>query len=53
MWHRGLSGPVAVTLTKKLKYGKILLLRCLHPFESDMIYNMDQMRILRIEPSVI
>ena len=29
---RGLSGPPAVTQSKKLKYKKTLLLRCIHQF---------------------
>ena len=46
MCPRGLTGPLAVTLTKQLKYNKRLLLRCIHHFISDLIYNMDHMRIL-------
>ena len=28
-----------------LKYKKIILLRCIHHFKSDLIYNMDHLRI--------
>ena len=37
MCPRGLSGPPAVTLTELLKYKKRLLLRCKHPFVSNLI----------------
>ena len=53
MCPRGLSGPPAVTLTKKLKYEKRLLLRCIHHFISDLINNMDHMRISGTEPSSV
>ena len=53
MCPRGLSGPPAVTLTKKLKYKKRLLLRCIHHFVSDLINNMDHMRISGTEPSSV
>ena len=53
MCPRGLSGPPAVTLTKWLKYEKRLLPRCLHHFKSDLIYNMDHMRISGTEPSSV
>ena len=53
MCPRGLSGPPAVTLTKKLKYKKRLLLRCIHHFKSDLINNMDHMRISGTEPSSV
>ena len=45
MCPRRLLCPPAVTLTKKLKYEKRLLLRCMHHFKSDLINNMDHMRI--------
>ena len=48
-----LSGPPAVTLTKKLKYKNRLLLRCIHHFISDLIDNMDHMRISGIETSSV
>ena len=51
MCPRGLPGPPAVTLTKSLKYKKRLLLRCIHHFKSDLINNMDHMRISGTEPS--
>ena len=34
-----------------LKYKKRLLLSCIHHFKSDLIKNMDQMRISGTEPS--
>ena len=45
MCPRGLTCPPVVTITKKLKYKKRLLLRYIHHFESDLINNMDHMRI--------
>ena len=44
---RGLYGPPAVTLTKKLKYKKRLLPSCIHVqhFKSNFIINMDHLRI--------
>ena len=53
MCPRGLLGPPAVTLTKWLKYEKALLLRYIHHFKSDLIYNMDHMRISGTEPSSV
>ena len=53
MCPRGLIGPPAVTLTKKLKYKKRLLLRCIHHFKSDLINSMDHMRISGTEPSSV
>ena len=50
MCPRGLLGPPAVTLTKQVKYKKRLLVRCIHHFKSDLVYNMDHMRISGIEP---
>ena len=38
---------------KKLNYKKRLLLRCIHHFKSDLIYNMDHMRISGNEPSSV
>ena len=35
------------------KYEKRLLLRCIHYFKSDLIYNMDNMRISGTEPSSV
>ena len=35
------------------KYSKILLLRCIHHFKSDLINNMGHMRILDSEPSCL
>ena len=35
------------------KYQKRLLLRCKHHFKSDLIYNMDHMRISGTEPSSV
>ena len=40
-----------VTLTKKLKLKKRLLLRCIHHFKSDLIKGMDHMHISVTEPS--
>ena len=34
-------------------YKKRLLLRCIHHFKSDLIYNMDHMRISGTEPSSV
>ena len=34
-------------------YKKRLLLRCIHHFKSDLIYNMDHMRISVTEPSSV
>ena len=53
MCPRGLIGPPAVTLTKYLKCKKRLLLRCIHHFLSDLINNMDHMRISGTEPSSV
>ena len=50
---RGLLGPPAATLTKKLKYEKRHLLICINHFKSDLINNMDHMRISGIEPSSV
>ena len=35
------------------KYKKRLLLRCIHHFKSDLINNMDHMRISGTEPSSV
>ena len=35
------------------EYKKKLLLRCIHHFNSDLIYNMDHMRISGTEPSSV
>ena len=53
MCPRGLLGPPAVTLTKKLKFKKKLPIRCIRHFESDLINNMDHMRISDTEPSSV
>ena len=53
MCPRGLLGPPEVTLTKKLKYSKRLLLRCIHHFKSDLINIMDHLRISGNEPSSV
>ena len=34
-------------------FEKTLLLRCIHHFESDLINNMDHMRIFGTEPSSV
>ena len=54
MCPRGLLGPPAVTLTKWLKLKKRLLLhvRCIHHFKSDLINDMDHMRISGTEPYI-
>ena len=44
-----LSCPPTVTLTLKLKYKKVLLLRCINHFISNLINNMDHMHILGTE----
>ena len=36
-----------------IKYTKRLLLRCIHHFKSDLIDNMDHMRISGTEPSSV
>ena len=36
-----------------VKYKKRLLLRCIHHFKSDLINNMDHMRISGTEPSSV
>ena len=36
-----------------MKYKKRLLLRCIHHFKSDLINNMDHMRISGTEPSSV
>ena len=36
-----------------LEYKKRLLLRCIHHFKSDLINNMDHMRISGTEPSSV
>ena len=38
---------------KLVKYKKRLLLRCIHHFKSDLIYNMDHMHISGTEPSSV
>ena len=53
MCPRGLTGPPALTLTKKLKYKQILLPRCIHHFKSDEINNIDHMRISGTEASSV
>ena len=53
MCPRELTDPPAVTLTTQLKYKKRLLLRCIHHFISDLIYNMDHMRISGTKPSSV
>ena len=53
MCPRGRLGPPALTFTKQLKYEQRLLLRCIHHFKSDVVYNMDHMRISGIEPSPV
>ena len=40
-------------LSKLVKYKKRLLLRCIHHFKSDLINNMDHMRISGNEPSSV
>ena len=53
MCPRGLLGPPAKTVTKKLKHEKTLLLKCTHHFKSDLISIMDDMRISGTEPSSV
>ena len=36
-----------------MKYKQILILRCIHHFKSDLINNMDHMRISGTEPSSV
>ena len=52
MCPQELFGQQAVTLTKKLKL-KILLIRYIHHFKSDLINNNDHMRISGTEPSIV
>ena len=40
-------------MLNSLKYKKRLLLRCIHHFKSDLINNMDHMRISGTEPSSV
>ena len=47
------SGTLWSTSSDTRKVLKRLLLRCIHHFESDLINNMDCMRILGIEPSSV
>ena len=42
-----------VPTSTKEEYKKKLLLRCIHHFKSDLIYNMDHMRISGTEPSSV
>ena len=42
----------AITCTYN-KYKKRLLLRCIHHFKSDVIHNIDHMRISGTEPSSV
>ena len=51
MYPRGLSGPQTVTITKSLKYKEGLLLRCIQHLKSDLINDMDLMRISGTESS--
>ena len=37
----------------RMEYEKRLLLRCIHHFKSDLINNMDHMRISGTEPSSV
>ena len=53
MCPRGLLCQPAVTLTKKLKYEKRLLLIGKHHFDSDVIINKDHKRISSTEPSSV
>ena len=49
--------PIAATTLKTIAnyylYKKRLLLRCIHHFKSDLINNMDHMRISGTEPSSV
>ena len=45
----GSSGPKE----SRVQYKTRLLLRCIHHFESDLIYNLDHMRISGTEPSSV
>ena len=40
-------------VTKELEHKKRLLLRCIHHLKSDLINNMDHMRISGAEPSSV
>ena len=53
MFPRGLFDSPTVTITKLLKYKKRLLLRSTNNLKSDLIYNMDHMRISGTEPSSV
>ena len=44
---------VTLTLFPHKEYEKRLLLRCIHHFKSDLINNMDHMRISGTEPSSV
>ena len=43
----------AIEARHYLKYKKRLLFRCIHHFKSDLINNMDHMRISSTEPSSV
>ena len=45
-----LHGPPAVTLNKLLRYKKETSAKIIHHFKSDLINNIDHMRISGIEP---
>ena len=50
-WVRFQTGVSCPTLADVFIYKKRLLLRCIHHFKSDLIYNMEHMRISGIEAS--
>ena len=47
------SSSMTMLFTYSLYYKKRLLLRCIHHFKSDIINNMDHMRISGTEPSSV
>ena len=47
------KGLIRNQLPQIFQYEKTLLLRCIHHFELDLIYNMDHLRIWGTEPSEV
>ena len=53
LFSHGAKSCDLVIIMKNVKYKKRLLLRCIHHFKSDLIHNMDHMRISGTEPSSV
>ena len=45
--YLSIGNNLSAWFSNLIKYEKILLLICIHHFDSDVIYNMDHMRISR------